>query len=91
MLCVYCVRACAVVPGHATMPGEDSALLPPSRHPPRPQARAVKALLAHRLPSHDAAAATAEWRTILSGQHALWAGVSEPYKQVRARRASLCF
>ena len=43
------------------------------------EARAVKALLGYRLPA-DAAAAKAEWYTIVEGEHALWAGVSEPYK-----------
>lgn len=44
------------------------------------QARAVKQLLAHRLDSHDAAAARREWHDLVEGQHALWAGVSDPYK-----------
>ena len=44
------------------------------------QARAVRALLAHRLPSHSSERARGEWAEILEGQHALWEGVSEPYK-----------
>ena len=43
------------------------------------EARAVKALLGHRLPA-DASAAKAEWHTIVEGDHPLWSGVSEPYK-----------
>lgn len=43
------------------------------------EARAVKSLLGHRLPS-DPAAAKAEWYSIVEGEHALWAGMSEPYK-----------
>ena len=46
------------------------------------EARAVKALLAHRLPAHDAGAAKAEWYAVVEGQHALWDGVSEPYKHM---------
>ncbi|GBF93761.1 hypothetical protein Rsub_06093 [Raphidocelis subcapitata] len=46
------------------------------------EARAVKHLLAHRLPQADAAAAKAEWYQIVEGQHALWDGVSEPYKHM---------
>lgn len=44
------------------------------------QARAVKQLLAHRLDSHEAAAARREWHDLVEGQHRLWAGVSDPYK-----------
>ena len=44
------------------------------------QARAVKRLLAHRLDGSDAAAARREWHDLVEGQHALWAGVSDPYK-----------
>jgi len=43
------------------------------------EAHAVKALLGHRLPA-DPAVAKAEWYSIVEGEHALWAGVSEPYK-----------
>ena len=46
------------------------------------QAQSVKTLLAHRLPADDPAAAQLEWYSILNGQHSLWDGVSEPYKQV---------
>jgi hypothetical protein len=55
---------------------------PPPPPPPPSQARAVKALLAHRLPPADAAAAKGEWYQIVEGQHALWDGVSEPYKHM---------
>ncbi|CAG9463252.1 unnamed protein product [Pedinophyceae sp. YPF-701] len=44
------------------------------------ESRAVKALLAHRLPSSSPAAAKEEWYQIVEGDHALWEGVSEPYK-----------
>jgi hypothetical protein len=40
----------------------------------------VKRLLAHRLDGSDAAAARREWHDLVEGQHALWAGVSDPYK-----------
>ncbi len=43
------------------------------------EARAVRALLGHRLPA-DAAAAKSEWYTVVEGTHALWAGVSGPYQ-----------
>eukprot|EP00850_Spirogloea_muscicola_P020439 SM000216S06565 [mRNA] locus=s216:105068:108972:+ [translate_table: standard] len=43
------------------------------------EAKAVKRLLAHRLPL-EAAAAKAEWMDIVEGEHELWRGVSEPYK-----------
>ncbi|KAI8477038.1 MAG: UPF0052-domain-containing protein [Monoraphidium minutum] len=46
------------------------------------EARAVKRLLAHRLPHADAGAAKLEWYAIVEGQHALWDGVSEPYKHM---------
>jgi len=46
------------------------------------EAEAVKTLLAHRLSSDDPQAAMHEWYSILDGQHTLWDGVSEPYKQV---------
>jgi hypothetical protein len=44
------------------------------------EARAVRRLLAHRLPPHCGRAAKAEWAEIVEGDHPLWAGVSEPYK-----------
>mmetsp|Transcript_9760 Transcript_9760/g.24957 ORF Transcript_9760/g.24957 Transcript_9760/m.24957 type:complete len:487 (+) Transcript_9760:1-1461(+) len=54
------------------------------------EARAVSALLAHRLPSHagdfplsgDGACdpAKQEWSRIVEGEHPLWDGISEPYK-----------
>ncbi|GIL81337.1 hypothetical protein Vretimale_1109 [Volvox reticuliferus] len=44
------------------------------------EARAVKRLLAHRLPAYDAGAAKQEWYAIVEGDHALWRGVSDPYK-----------
>lgn len=44
------------------------------------EARAVKALLAHRLCSSDAESAKKEWYDIVEGEHPLWGGVSEPYK-----------
>ena len=43
------------------------------------EARAVRALLGHRLPS-DPDDAKAEWYTIVEGTHALWANVSGPYQ-----------
>jgi 2-phospho-L-lactate transferase/gluconeogenesis factor (CofD/UPF0052 family) len=43
------------------------------------EARAVRALLGHRLPA-EPAAAKAEWYTVVEGTHALWAGVSGPYQ-----------
>ena len=46
------------------------------------EAKAVKALLAHRLHSTDSMAAKLEWYTIVEGDAQLWAGVSEPYKHV---------
>ena len=36
--------------------------------------------MAHRLPGGNAAAAKAEWCDIVEGEHPLWKGVSEPYK-----------
>lgn len=36
------------------------------------QARAVKRLLAHRLPAYDTLAAKQEWYAIVEGQHTLW-------------------
>eukprot|EP00208_Stichococcus_sp_RCC1054_P005366 CAMPEP_0206142102 /NCGR_PEP_ID=MMETSP1473-20131121/15574_1 /ASSEMBLY_ACC=CAM_ASM_001109 /TAXON_ID=1461547 /ORGANISM="Stichococcus sp, Strain RCC1054" /LENGTH=694 /DNA_ID=CAMNT_0053536961 /DNA_START=76 /DNA_END=2156 /DNA_ORIENTATION=- len=44
------------------------------------EARAVKRLLGHRLDSHDADAARREWHDLVEGQHALWGGMSDPYK-----------
>ena len=44
------------------------------------QAKAVKALLAHRLDGRSSAAAKAEWHDIVEGDHALWQGVSQAYK-----------
>lgn len=53
---------------------------------PRPplaaQARAVKRLLAYRLPGTTPSEAKAEWYSIVEGRHALWGGVSEPYKHM---------
>jgi cathepsin L len=43
------------------------------------EARAVRALLGHRLPA-EPATAKAEWYTIVEGTHELWAGVSGPYQ-----------
>ena len=44
------------------------------------QALAVRVLLAHRLSGDSAEAAKAEWYEVVEGDHALWRGVSEPYK-----------
>eukprot|EP01025_Chloroclados_australasicus_P034878 TRINITY_DN3560_c2_g2_i1.p1 TRINITY_DN3560_c2_g2~~TRINITY_DN3560_c2_g2_i1.p1 ORF type:complete len:505 (-),score=48.68 TRINITY_DN3560_c2_g2_i1:13-1434(-) len=44
--------------------------------------RAVKRLLAHRLPAYDSEAAKREWYSIVEGEHELWSNVSEPYKHV---------
>ena len=44
------------------------------------EGRAVKALLAYRLSSSSSAEAKREWYDIVEGDHALWEGVSEPYK-----------
>jgi hypothetical protein len=44
------------------------------------EARAVKALLGHRLSPHDPEAAKQEWYNILEGDHELWGGLSDPYK-----------
>uniref|UniRef100_A0A383VTG3 Uncharacterized protein n=1 Tax=Tetradesmus obliquus TaxID=3088 RepID=A0A383VTG3_TETOB len=46
------------------------------------EARAVKRLLAHRLPGSSAAEAVSEWHAIVEGRHPLWGGVSEPYKHM---------
>ena len=43
------------------------------------EARAVRALLGHRLP-HSAAAAKEEWGAIVDGSSPLWQGVSTPFK-----------
>jgi hypothetical protein len=43
------------------------------------EARAVRSLLGHRL-SIDRHAARHEWYGIVEGEHALWQGVSAPYK-----------
>ena len=48
--------------------------------PANKQARAVRGLLAHRLGGGSAEGAKAEWYAVVEGDHALWAGVSEPYK-----------
>lgn len=40
----------------------------------------MKELLAYRLNAHDAAAARREWHDLVEGQHALWGGLSHPYK-----------
>jgi 2-phospho-L-lactate transferase CofD len=44
------------------------------------EARAVKALLGHRLSAHDRSAAKTEWYNIVEGEHQLWQGIGEPYK-----------
>lgn len=44
------------------------------------EALAVRRLLAYRLPSSSAADAKQEWYQIVEGEHALWEGVSDPYK-----------
>lgn len=44
------------------------------------QAQAVRCLLAHRLTAHSSHEAKQEWYQIVEGEHALWEGVSEPYK-----------
>jgi hypothetical protein len=44
------------------------------------EARAVKALLGHRLSAHDQIAAKTEWYNIVEGDHQLWQGIGEPYK-----------
>ncbi|CAI5461799.1 unnamed protein product [Closterium sp. Yama58-4] len=45
------------------------------------EARAVRRLLGHRLPLHPAQA-KAEWVSIVEGEHELWGGVSDPYKEI---------
>lgn len=68
---------------HLVSPHAAATQHPPTRHPlPPPQARAVKRLLAHRLPHADAATAKVEWYQIVEGHHSLWEGVSEPYKHM---------
>lgn len=42
----------------------------------------MKQLLAHRLPGSGSNEAKAEWYAIVEGCHALWGGVSEPYKHM---------
>ena len=54
------------------------------------QAKAVKALLAHRLHRSDSQAAKMEWYTIVEGNHGLWTGVSEPYKVSWGMPCCLC-
>ncbi|XP_010655498.1 uncharacterized protein LOC100241283 isoform X2 [Vitis vinifera] len=44
------------------------------------EALAVRKLLGHRLPL-DAQAAKLEWYQIVEGEHALWEGVSKPYRE----------
>ncbi|GMH38306.1 hypothetical protein BSKO_06190 [Bryopsis sp. KO-2023] len=44
------------------------------------EARAVRRLLGHRLPTDDGEEAKREWYSIVEGCHPLWDGVSEPYK-----------
>ena len=44
------------------------------------EARAVNALLAHRLHARDSTLAKGEWYHIVEGEHPLWHGISEPYK-----------
>ena len=58
----------------------DTAGQPDELCPMLVQANAVKALLAHRISPKGSAAAKSEWYEIVEGQHALWRGMSEPYK-----------
>jgi len=44
------------------------------------EARAVRSLLAHRLPEEDEQKAKFEWFSIVEGNHELWNGISDPYK-----------
>ncbi|QDZ23212.1 2-phospho-L-lactate transferase [Chloropicon primus] len=44
------------------------------------EARAVNALLGHRLCSRDSDEAKAEWYRVVEGDHELWEEISEPYK-----------
>ena len=46
------------------------------------EARAVKALLAHRLHATDSMLAKQEWYAIQEGDHELWANISEPYADI---------
>ena len=49
------------------------------------ESSAVDRLLAYRLPKHDGRAAKREWAEIVDGDHPVWEGISEPYKNtVRA-------
>ena len=43
------------------------------------EARAVRALLGHRLNSKDSYEAKREWMRIVEGDHELWKGISESY------------
>ena len=40
----------------------------------------MRRLLAFRLDSDSQEAARSQWLAVVEGQHALWAGVSQPYK-----------
>ena len=40
----------------------------------------MRVLLAHRLSGESPEAAKADWYEVVEGDHALWKGVSEPYK-----------
>ncbi|KAL0021300.1 hypothetical protein WJX77_000853 [Trebouxia sp. C0004] len=44
------------------------------------EGKAVRELLAHRLSPRNSEEARREWYEIVEGEHALWDGVSEPYK-----------
>ena len=46
------------------------------------EARAVKALLAHRLHATDSSQAKSEWYRIQEGDHELWENISEPYADI---------
>ena len=46
------------------------------------EARAVKALLAHRLHATDSSLAKQEWYRIQEGDHPLWLNISEPYADI---------
>ncbi|KAI9203111.1 uncharacterized protein BJ171DRAFT_460569 [Polychytrium aggregatum] len=45
------------------------------------EARAVHKLLSHRLPTDSTQRAKLEWHAIVEGQHALWEGISEAYRE----------
>ena len=45
------------------------------------QGQAVRGLLAHRLLGESSAEAKAEWNDIVEGEHPLWQGIGESYKQ----------